>query len=448
MYKKILIILLVSFLVLPIFGKTSFIFAEEESKACVVNGVEFSEEECTEMFTNARKKVAEIEKAIADAEGKQQEMIELASKYSLEAQSMQDEIDELSIKINQLQERIDELIVQIEENEALVEALNGRVKDRMVAYQKTMHFNGYLEFILGSKSFSDMLRRIYGVESVNSKDKEDREAYVEIITQLNSDKKELDESKQILDNDYQDLVSKQEELKAMQSYYEAMEAEIQAEIDELNNERDDYEETFNDLSSALKEAGISANYGFVAAVHNSWISSTVWNYSSDFLDGKWHLGVDYAASRYTEIHAPAGGVIIRADDSCGDPGYLGNGCGNWLSGGGNQVYLMAEVDGVVYGFIFFHMNTVYVSYGDIVSQDEVIGLVGSSGSSTGPHCHLEMYKLGNGSLEDFLAMGWSATFGCGRGREAYNNRCYYDGDRSYRQAAPCILNPEWYLPEA
>ena len=66
---------------------------------------------------------------------------------------------------------------------------------------------------------------------------------------------------------------------------------------------------------------------------------------------------------------------------------------------------MAEVDGAVYGFIFFHLNTVYVEYGDYVSQDEVIGTVGSSGSSTGPHCHIEMYLLGYGDLFDFLDMG-------------------------------------------
>jgi len=76
----------------------------------------------------------------------------------------------------------------------------------------------------------------------------------------------------------------------------------------------------------------------------------------------------------------------------------------------------------------------------------VIGTVGSSGSSTGPHCHIEMYYLGDGWLADYLEMSWNATFSVGRGRTAYNNRCYYD-DGSFRQSAPCILNPEWYLPE-
>ena len=75
-----------------------------------------------------------------------------------------------------------------------------------------------------------------------------------------------------------------------------------------------------------------------------------------------------------------------------------------------------------------------------MAQDDVIGIVGSSGSSTGPHCHIEMYYLGNGDLFDFLDMGWNATFSVGRGATAYGNRC------EIGNAPPCILNPEYYLP--
>ena len=100
---------------------------------------------------------------------------------------------------------------------------------------------------------------------------------------------------------------------------------------------------------------------------------------------------------------------------------------------------MCEVDGEIYGFIFFHMQNVYVSYKDYVLQDEVIGTVGSSGKSTGPHCHIEMYHLGSGNLIDYVSMGWNVTFSVGRGATAYNNRCDVSG-------TPCILDPELYLP--
>ena len=446
MIKKLLNTLLVALLVLPIFGETSFIYADDEEdyeevieksnyEKCIEDG---DENACIIEAKSRNSKLSELEKEIADASSNIDDYMALADKYYKEAQSFQSDIDNLKVQITELETRIQELQKSIEENEAKVEALNNRVKDRMVAYQKTMHFNGYLEFILGSKSFTDMLRRIYGVRAVASKDKADREELVDILTKLTNDKKELDESKVALDESYDNLVTEQAAYYEKKRVYEEAAAEAERQLEELTAERDNFYESFDDLKEALKDIGYTINDGFVAAVHNSKIVEGVWHYSDDFLGGTWHTGVDYACKYGTDLHAPAGGVVIRADDSCGY-GYLGNSCGEWIAGGGNQVYLMCEVDGVVYGFMFFHLSRVDVSYGDYVFQDEVIGAVGSSGSSTGPHCHIEMYKLGYGTLSEFLSMNWNSTFSCGRHEIAYSNRCSVS-------STPCVCDPEDYLP--
>lgn len=453
MLKKLLQIILIVFMVLPLSGKASFIYADEEDydyedeevyeeeksdyEKCVYDG---DKEACRAIAKNAQNSLKEIENQIANAENDREAAIALANEYAGKAESLQGDIDRLKVQIDELKARIEELTIQIEENEAKVEALNTRVKNRMIETQKTMHFNGYLEFILGSKSFTDMLRRVYGVEAIVSKDKSDRETLLSVIEQLNKDKAELDKSKKELDASYEEIVAKQAELIAMQEFYEEEAVRIEEELDAMTAERDNIYNTFDDLRDALRAMGVTVSDGFVAAVHNSWISASVWNYDNNFLSGAWHLGVDYAATRGTQIHAPADGVIIRADGGCSDPGYLGSSCGAWISGGGSQVYMMCEVGGSIYGFIFFHLNAVYVSYGDFVLQDDVIGLVGSSGSSTGPHCHIEMYYLGDGELLDYLSMGWNATFSVGRGYTAYSNRC------EIGTPAPCILNPEYYLP--
>ncbi len=449
--KKIIVVLFTMLLIVPVFSGASLVYAEDDDdeveeksdyEKCVIDK---DKEACERIAVNTQNNLQALEDQIASAKDDRDKAAALAREYAEKAEKMQGEIDALAKQIDELKARITELEIQIAENEAKVEALNTRVKNRMVEAQKTMHFNGYLEFILGSRSFTDMLRRVYGVEAIVSKDKADREELIAIIEQLTADKAELDAAKATLDESYQEIVAKQTELLVMKEFYEEEEARINEELDQMTEERDAIYESYEDLRDIFKEIGVTVNTGFVAAVHNSWITATVWNYSPNFLDGKWHLGVDYAASRGREIHAPASGVIIRADQSCSDPGYLGSSCGYWISGGGNQVYMMCEVNGRIYGLIFFHLHSVNVSRGDYVMQDEVIGTVGSSGSSTGPHCHIEMYYLGNGDLLDYLAMGWNATFSVGRGRTAYNNRCYYD-DGSPRQGAPCILNPEWYLP--
>ena len=452
MYRKILSILLIVFMILPLCGKTSFVYAEDddeyeesyEEKSDYDKCIEDRDKDaCRVVYKQIKgeenKNLKEIEEKIKASEGEMEKVAALVAEYSRKAQSYQDDIDNLKVQIDELIVRIDDLEVQIADNEQKVADLNQRVLNRMVEAQKTMHFNGYLEFILQSKSFTDMLRRVYGVEAIVSKDKNDREELLSIIEQLNKDKKELDEAKAELDISYAEVIAKQAEQIAMQEFYESQMAAIQEQIDEMNNEKQEIEESYAELKDVVNSLGI--NTEFVACVHNSWISATVWNYDNNFLSGAWHLGVDYAASRGTAIHAPASGVIIRANGGCSDPGYLGSYEGEPLSGGGNQVYMMCEVDGRVYGFIFFHLHDIYVSYGELVFQDDVIGTVGSSGSSTGPHCHIEMYYLGKGKLSEYLNMSWNSTFFCGRGSTAYYYHRCEDGN-----SAPCILNPEYYLP--
>lgn len=453
MFKKLLCTLLVCFLVLPIFAKASFIYADDDEEIEEVEEAEEIEEKsdrdkciedndkvaCRAVKESVNDELDELDAKIKAAEEDEKKAEALMEEFALKATDSANEIASLKVQIEELTVRIEELEKEIKVNEEKVDELNGRVKDRMVAYQKTMHFNGYLEFILGSKSFSDMLRRIYGVKSVTSKDQKDREEFIEVITKLNADKKELDEDKKALDESYDDLVVKQVEYLEMKEFYSSEIERIEAELEAMTEAKSRIEYFDDDpiLKEALRDAGV-LNNGFVAAVHGSYITEGVWHYSDDFLGGTWHTGVDYAASQGTAIHAPAGGVIIRADDSCsgGNDSYA---CGEWISGGGNQVYLLAEVDGAVYGFMFFHLSRVDVSKGDIVDQDEVIGAVGDTGHSYGAHCHIEMYKLGYGTLSEIASIGWNSTFGLGRHEDLYYNRCS-------ASSTPCICDPRDYLP--
>ena len=433
--------------------KTSFIYGEEDDgediyevedtdekeiddSVCNTNSDNYDAHACILYASNKYSgSIDKLQEEINSASDDFDEAAKLAEQYEKEADALQNDIDTLKTSIDELQTRISELEVQIADNEKLVEQLNTRVKNRMVESQKTMHFNGYLDFVLGSKSFTDLLRRIYGVNAILSKDKADRESYVEIINQLTSDKKEIEEAKAKLDEDYDSLVEKQAEFIVKKQFYQDIMDEIDARLEELQYEKDQVFESYSDL---ISETGLINSLGFVPAVHNSRITDTPWYYDDGFLGGATHLGVDYAATYGTEIHAPASGIVLRADQSCGY-GSITNYCGAWIAGGGNQVYLMTSVNGSIYAFLFFHLSEIYVSKGDIVLADDVIGAVGSSGKSTGPHCHIEMYYLGDGTINEFLANSYSATFGVGRGEDAIAHRC------EIGWPAPCILNPQGYL---
>ena len=86
-------------------------------------------------------------------------------------------------------------------------------------------------------------------------------------------------------------------------------------------------------------------------------------------------GVDLAASRGTPIYAAADGVVIISKNS------------GWNSGYGNYV-VVTHTNGTQ--TLYAHMSRGAVTMGQAVAQGEVLGYVGNTGKSTGPHLHFEV----------------------------------------------------------
>jgi len=92
---------------------------------------------------------------------------------------------------------------------------------------------------------------------------------------------------------------------------------------------------------------------------------------------KFHAGLDFAAPQGTPIYATANGRVTIA--------------GNTGDGYGNHVVIN---HGYGYETLYGHMVRVKVRPGEQVNRGEVIGWIGSTGKSTGPHCHYEVHKNG------------------------------------------------------
>ena len=92
---------------------------------------------------------------------------------------------------------------------------------------------------------------------------------------------------------------------------------------------------------------------------------------------KFHAGLDFAAPIGTPIYATADGVVTDAGFDEG--GY------------GNRVIID---HGFGYETLYGHMYKAKVRPGQKVKRGELIGYVGSTGKSTGPHCHYEVHKNG------------------------------------------------------
>ena len=124
-----------------------------------------------------------------------------------------------------------------------------------------------------------------------------------------------------------------------------------------------------DIRDAKAIAGRPVSWG--------WMSSK-YGKRMDPFTGKsaWHAGVDFAGKENSDVVAVAGGVVTYAGKRYG---Y-------------GQMVEITHGDGYVtrYG----HHSELVVAVGDVVKPRQVIGKMGSSGRSTGPHVHFEVLKHG------------------------------------------------------
>ena len=98
---------------------------------------------------------------------------------------------------------------------------------------------------------------------------------------------------------------------------------------------------------------------------------------------EYHAGIDMRGPKGTPVLAAASGVIEKA--------------GNFHNGYGNMI-IIHHADGKQ--TFYAHLNDIYVSKGDVVTQGTIIGEIGSTGDSTGNHLHFEVRV--NGTAENPL----------------------------------------------
>lgn len=153
-------------------------------------------------------------------------------------------------------------------------------------------------------------------------------------------------------------------------------------LDQLARDIEDREQQLGVLETLLVDRKMQRDV-FIAGrpVIKGWMSSR-YGHRNDPITGKraWHNGVDFAGKDGADVIAVAAGVVVFAGER---------------SGYGKMV----EINhGSGYATRYGHHKELSVKAGDIVRKGEVVGLMGSSGRSTGPHVHFEVFK--NGRIVD------------------------------------------------
>lgn len=292
-------------------------------------------------------------------------------------QAIKKEQDQVNLQIKQLQEEIQKAEIQLRARQAI---LNKRVR---VIY---MHGQlSYIEVILGANSFSDFANRLELLKRIIRSDFNLIQEIQQRKAAIEAKKVEIEKEKARLDELASEAQKVQDEVKAKKAEQQRVLAHARTQQDAAKQMEADLIARSNEIRQMI-QSRMQQNSGSDQIVHGN--GTFIWpcngpitspfGYRTHPIFGTtiYHSGIDIGVDYNTPIHAADGGTVILA---------------GWCGGYGNAV-IIDHGNGLqtLYG----HNTSVAVSEGQTVSQGQVIAYSGSTGYSTGPHCHFEVRRNG------------------------------------------------------
>lgn len=303
-----------------------------------------------------------------------------------------------------------ELDKALEKETTQTELLRSRIR----AMEENSTYS-YASFIFDSSSVTELLSRIGDVNDIMHYDKTLEEEYMAAREDVESIKKSYEEARHEQELLQKELDTKQAELDAqveaaytMIADIETLSDDAQAEYDAIAEEEAKAEETLQEAirKRAAEQAkynqnnnsnnggggnsggsgGNSGGGGSSGGGSATSLSNLQWPVPSCTLITSrfgYRVAPTTGASTYhggLDIGAGMGASIVAA--GAGDVIYAG------ANGGYGNCVMIDHGNGVV--TVYAHMSSIGVSYGQYVTAGQYVGAVGSTGVSTGPHCHFEI----------------------------------------------------------
>ena len=309
-----------------------------------------------------------------------------------------DEVVDLSIKKKNLtMQQLDTITLQIANKEtAIAEAESNiaRQKEAFMNRMVTMYEEGeasYIGLILGADDMVEFLSRIDMVTTILEYDKRVIASLEENTVQLAKNVEDLEYALQLQEAAIDDLEDNILDARAMAdealAYMESLQQNESALLQDYYNAKAQEEELNKKLEERLRQLQEQEKSNYVGGDMDWPLPYDVsYQVSSEFgwrtLWGAqdYHLGIDLACAANTPVYAANAGKVIESAYHYSYGNYV------LIDHGGGKATLYA------------HMNERWVSAGDKVTQRQQIGLVGTTGSSSGNHLHFEVRE--NGTVQE------------------------------------------------
>lgn len=310
--------------------------------------------------------------------------------------SLQAEIDATQAKIQKTENEINTAQQQIDQKQAEFDNIYTEYCQRL----RAMYISGNastLEVLLTCTDMGALLTRSQMIKSVSEQDSATLDELMKKMEEIEAQKQaleikrnELKEDKASLEEDKASLQKSINEISASKSELDGEVSECNALIKKLSSQTAEYQEAVETDQEQLQKVQNEINAAIARASHGSGsipgsqgsgsgrlryptdsrsISAGYPNYSS----GRYHGGIDFPVPTGSNVYAAASGTVILAK-------YLTYSYGRYV--------IIDHGDGL--STLYAHNSQLLVSVGDHVSAGQVIAKSGSTGNSTGPHCHFEV----------------------------------------------------------
>jgi len=247
---------------------------------------------------------------------------------------------------------------------------------------------GYIEVLLGAASFKDFVRRTDLLSQVINRDRD-------VLAELRRLQARIAREREIIHQQHQVLLSYANQLRQKQTMLTSIESRREVLLEDVGVERRVHAQKVYELEEHSVElerevqalirdyqarqgkstpSGATGRFTWPA---RGWVSSYFgWRIHPIYGSRRFHTGVDLAIEWGVPVRAADGGTVIVAE---------------WYGGYGNCIIID---HGHGLSTLYGHLSSIYVGSGRHVGKGDVIGAVGSTGNSTGPHLHFEVRQNG------------------------------------------------------
>lgn len=304
------------------------------------------------------------------------------------------EINRLSQAIDRTENKLEQVRGELARAEARLAAVTAELEraERQLAQRtellhrrvRAIYEHGtlvYLDVLMAAGSFNDFLTRFDNLQRVVAGDvrlfydvrawrarvseqkaaqERERARVMAVMEQVEETKAHLERQKDEREQLYRDILNDKRALEQALDELEEKSRQIAATLRRLEEELEKELSIEGALILSHPLPGAPVTSGFGKRVHP--ILGEV----------RMHTGIDYGAPYGTPIRAAAAGKVFQA---------------GWMGGYGQAVII---IHGKGVSTLYGHMSKINVAAGQMVKKGDVIGLVGSTGLSTGPHLHFEV----------------------------------------------------------